>query len=85
MSAENEHEEKFTIVVNAQRKTVMEKELSFAQVVALAFPTPGGPNTIYTVTYRKGPHENPEGTLVEGQSVQLKDGMVFNVAATDKS
>ena len=30
-------------------------------------------------------HYKPEGTLVEGDDVKIKDGMIFNVTATDKS
>jgi hypothetical protein len=74
-----------TIIVNAREKIVTEKELTFAQVVALADNLPTGPNVIYTVTYRRGEGNKPEGTLADGESVKVKDGMVFNVTATDKS
>jgi hypothetical protein len=60
--------------------------LSFDQIVKLAFENPpSGPNIMFTVTYRNGPPKNPEGTLLEGQSVRIKDKMVFNVTPTDKS
>lgn len=79
-------EKEFTIIVNAREKIVTAKELTFAEVVALAFPTaPYGANTAYTVAYRKGEGNKPEGTLVEGKSVKVKEGMIFNVTATDKS
>lgn len=75
-----------TIVVNAREKVWTEKEISFAQVVGLAFPNPPpGENIVYTVTYRKGEGHKPEGTLTDGESVRVKDGMIFNVTATDKS
>ncbi len=84
-----EHEgrqKEFTIIVNAREKIVTERELSFEQVVALAFPTaPYGANTAYTITYRRGQGNKPEGILVAGQSVQVKDRMIFDVTATDKS
>jgi hypothetical protein len=76
----------FTITVNGRQKAVTTSELSFAQIVALAFEKPpSGPNILFTVTYRRGEGNKPEGTLVEGQSVKIKDGMIFNVTATDKS
>ncbi|HZT17061.1 MAG TPA: multiubiquitin domain-containing protein [Gaiellaceae bacterium] len=76
----------YTIVVNGQQKTVEAGELSFDQVVALAFdPVPTGPNVMFTITYRRGHGDKPEGTLTEGQSVKVKDGMIFDVTATDKS
>ncbi len=77
---------KFTIIVNARKKEVATKKLTFDEVVALAFnPVPSGPNIVITVTYRHGPHENPEGVLAKGESVWIKNGMVFNVKATDRS
>jgi len=80
------HNKEFTIIVNGRKKVVTAKELSFAEVVALAFDTPPtGQNIVFTVTYRKGDEHKPEGTLVEGEKVKIKDGMIFNVTATDKS
>jgi hypothetical protein len=80
------HDKVLTIIVNARPKEVTTKELSFAQVVALAFESPpAGENIVFTVTYRKGEGNKPEGTLVEGDTVKIKDGMIFNVTATDKS
>jgi hypothetical protein len=75
-----------TIIVNAREKVWTEKEISFDQVVKLAFPTPPpGENIVYTITYRRGEGHKPEGTMTEGESVKVKDGMIFNVTATDKS
>jgi hypothetical protein len=74
-----------TIIVNGRPKVVTTKELSFAEIVALAFDNPPtGPNILFTVTYRRGEGNKPEGTLVEGETVKIKEGMVFNVTATDK-
>jgi hypothetical protein len=77
----------FTIIVNARPKVVGGHEISFEQLLNLAFdnnPQPG-PNIFFTVTYSRGEGNKPEGTLVEGQTVKLKEGMVFNVTRTDKS
>src|SRR5438067_2441742 len=42
--------DKFTIIVNAKKKTVTTEELTFEQVVTLAFdPVPSG--SFFTVTY----------------------------------
>jgi hypothetical protein len=78
------HNKDFTIIVNGRGTVVAAKELSFVEIVALA-NLPAGPNFIYTVTYRRGHGNKPEGTLVEGDKVQIKEGMIFNVTATDKS
>ena len=80
------HHKEFTIIVNGRPKVVTQKELSFSEIVALAFDNPPtGPNIVFTVTYRKGEGNKPEGTLIEGETVKIKDGMIFNVTATDKS
>ncbi len=76
----------FTIIVNGRQKAVTSKDMSFAEIVALAFNSlPTGPNILFTVTYRRGEGNKPEGTMVEGDTVKIKDGMIFNVTATDKS
>lgn len=76
----------FTVIVNGRKKEVTTKTLSFDQIVALAFnPVPVGPNIMFTITYRKGPEKNPEGTLTEGATVTIKDGMIFDVTETNKS
>lgn len=88
---EDEHfhsgpERDITIIVNGRKKVVSKRKLSFDQVVALAFnPVPTGPNILFTITYRHGPKVNPEGTLTKGETVRIKEGMVFNVTQTDKS
>jgi hypothetical protein len=75
-----------TIVVNGRQKEVIAPELSFADVVRLAFEDAVfNDTTVYTVTYKRGHGNKPEGTLVEGDTVKVKDGMIFNVARTDKS
>jgi hypothetical protein len=74
------------IIVNGRTKEVPKQEMSFEELVALAFDKPpGGPNIVFTVTYRKGHGNKPEGTLAQGETVKVKEGMVFNVTATDKS
>jgi hypothetical protein len=74
------------IVVNGREIKVVQRELTFTELVGLAFNgTPTTDNTIYTITYRRGEGNKPEGTLVEGEAVKVKNGMIFNVTATDKS
>ena len=83
---EQGHIKQYTIIVNGREKTVTKKELSFAEIVALAFEKPPtGENIVFTITYRRGEGNKPEGTLIEGETVKIKEGMIFNVTATDKS
>lgn len=83
---EGKDKKTFTIIVNGRPKEVTEKEMSFEQIISLAFQNPPfGANTIFTITYRKGEGNKPEGSLVAGNIVKLKEGTIFNVTATDKS
>lgn len=76
----------YHILVNTRPKEVVKPTLNFWEVVKLAFPqAEPNPTTYYTVTYKRGPKANPEGSMVAGETVHLKDGMLFNVTATDKS
>jgi hypothetical protein len=75
----------FVIIVNAREKKWHEKDISYEQVIELAFGSYSEQeNTVFTVTYSKGV-DGKEGSLVKNQSVKVKDGMIFNVTRTDKS
>jgi len=76
----------FSIFVNGRQKTWADKEITFEQVVGLGFENPfSNPKTSYTVTYKKGEDKKPEGQMVAGDKVRVKDGMIFNATPTDKS
>jgi hypothetical protein len=76
----------FIIIVNGREKQWNQKTISFKQVVELQFGNyQENPNTIYTVTYAKGPHQNPEGSMIKGDKVFVTNKIVFNVTATNKS
>ena len=78
--------EQICIIINTRKKLVDQSTISFAELVKLAFPnSPPNENTAYTVSFYKGPGACPEGTLIEGETVELTKGMVFNVSETDKS
>lgn len=86
---EDEHfysEKAIIILMNGEPEQVTETKLSFDEVTKLAFPiSPEGTCIEYTVSYRDGPAANPKGTLTAGHSVKLKNGMFFDVTATDRS
>ena len=76
----------FTIIVNATQHVVDDKDIAYLEVVQLGFPGAViGGNVIYTVTYKKGPPANHQGSMDVGDTVKVKKGMVFNVTPTDKS
>src|SRR5437660_12250204 len=80
------HHKVITIIVNAEPRTVPSREVSYSEVVALAYPTPPSPDTIFTVNYRNAEGPNKEGSLVYGQTVKVKEeGTIFNVVPTNKS
>jgi hypothetical protein len=84
--SDQNHSHTVEIIVNGQKKVVAKDELSFDELVALAFENPPtGDNWLITISYRRGPGKKPEGTLVKGETVKVKDGMIFNVDATDRS
>jgi Multiubiquitin len=75
-----------TIFVNTRKKEEKKRHLTYDEVVALAFnPVPTGPGIKFTITYRNGPKQNPEGELLPGGKVKIKDGMIFDVTPTTKS
>lgn len=79
------HNKEFKIYVNGRERTVSEKEISFKEVVVLAFGIYEEKETIvYTVTYSKG-EDRHEGTMTKGMTVKVKEGMIFNATRTDKS
>ena len=82
----DDHEPKtVTIYVNTRSHEVPKGDITFEAVVKLAYPsTPPGANIGFTVTYERG-HGNKDGVLVAGQSVKAKEGMIFDVTATDLS
>lgn len=86
-SRHGQYRTEFTIVVNGRKRPIEKREyLTFRQLVALAFDDPPtGEFICFSITYRRGHRDNPEGHLAEGESVKLRDGMIFNVTVTDKS
>lgn len=75
------------LIVNGREKPWDKKVITFEEVVTLAFGTytDNGGRTVYTVTYKRGPNQNPEGTMVAKDSVRVKNKMIFNATPTDKS
>jgi hypothetical protein len=75
-----ERGEGYSIVVNARRRRVLEKHLSFLNLVALVFPE-GQVGPGYRVFYRCNPAEERRPLRV-GESVEVQDGMIFDVTAS---
>lgn len=74
------HRGEFNIVVNGRAKKVDEHDLTFEEVVKLAYPAPPAEgDIIYTVVFHNAEQEPKNGTLVVGQSVTIRNGTSFDV------
>lgn len=84
---EEKVEKKVTIIVNGTPHEVDKKEeITYEEVVTLAFPDyPQHPEITYSVKYKRGDGNKPEGILLAGKSVKVKDRMVFDVTPTNQS
>ena len=76
----------FSITVNGRQRQVEHDELSFDDLVDLAFSDPArGPQIVFTITFREAGGRIPEGELDEGQRLKVQDGTIINVTRTDQS
>jgi hypothetical protein len=83
---EAEKDKVTTIEVNGRDREVHGKEISYDEVVALAFdPVPSGPNIAIAVTYKGARGPKHEGVLGPGESVEIKNGTSFVVKVNNKS
>lgn len=74
------------IVIEGTAHEWPKTEISYAEVVTLEVPTyPEHPEITYSVKFKRGHGDKPEGTLPPAGSVRVKDGMVFNVSETGQS
>ena len=75
-----------TIVVEGTAHEWPKDEITYAEVVTLEVPDYAQhPEITYSVTYRRGHGNKPEGILSPGGSVKVKEGMIFNVSETGQS
>lgn len=83
---EKKENKEFVIQVNSRDKVWTEKKISFDEVLTLAFDVIStDQNVSYSVTYKKGDNNKPEGIMVKGDEVKVKDGMRFNATQTNRS
>ncbi|TQR84292.1 hypothetical protein D8S82_22345 [Mycobacterium hodleri] len=75
-----------TIIVNTRPKRVEQRELSFQDLVALAFDNPPtGENVLFTITYSKADGPNSKGSLPIDGVLTVKEGTIVSVQHSDKS
>ncbi|MCO5974826.1 multiubiquitin domain-containing protein [Actinoallomurus soli] len=85
--AQDDHGHKpVTIIINSRPYQWEDKDISFEQLVVLAFPDrPPTEQDTFTVRYTRGPEGHGAGSLTAGHSVHVKEGMVFDVERTSRS
>ena len=75
-----------TIIVGGTPHPWYQKKISFKEVIILGYGEYIDRDTmVYTVAYEDGPKQNPEGSMVKGETVFVKNKMIFHVTANDKS
>lgn len=86
INEEKQSRKEITIIINAKKHKVLGPKITFEDVVKLAFgPISTNPNIVYTVIYKNGPRQNPDGTMDKGASVHIREGMIFHATQTDRS
>lgn len=75
-----------TIVVEGTPHEWPKEQITYAEVVTLEVPNYAQhPEITYSVRYKAGHGNKPEGILTPGASVKVKEGMIFYVSETGQS
>lgn len=75
-----------TIIVEGTPHEWPKDEITYAEVVTLEVPNYAQhPEITYSVKYKRGHGNKPEGILSPGGSVKVKEGMIFSVSDTGQS
>jgi hypothetical protein len=83
----HEHENRIVrIIVNTRPHEWAQKTISYEDVVELAYPgQPIGDGEEVTVRFTRGHDDKHEGSLTPGQTVKVKNRMVFDAYRTSRS
>jgi len=73
------------IIVNGRTRTVPGEEVTFEQIVQIAFPNDTTANAVFSMTFRHAQSKPHSGDLAAGGVVEVKKGTVFNVTRTVQS
>jgi hypothetical protein len=81
-----EEKKTITIIVEGTPHEWPKTEITYVEVVTLEVPTYAQhPEITYSVKYKNGHGNKPEGILSPGASVKVKEGMIFSVSETGQS
>lgn len=79
-------EKEITIIVEGTPHSWTRDTISYDEVVTLEVPDYAQhPDVTYSVKYKNGHGNRPEGTLAKGESIKAKDRMIFSVSETGQS
>lgn len=74
-----------TIIIEGTEHDWPKGDTSFTEVVTLEVPDYAQhPEITYSVRYKRGQGNKPEGTLAPGASVKVKEGTIFSVSETGR-
>jgi hypothetical protein len=86
MIKKEEQKKMVTIIVNGTPHEEEKNGITYNEVATLAFPDfPQHSERTYSVTYKRGHGNKPEGILSPGGDVKVKEGMSFKVKHTGQS
>ena len=74
-----------TIYVNGTPYEVPKERISYEELLALINAPALPADKRYSVQYSKGQSGKPTGTLIEGESVEVKKDMEFDVTPANRS
>lgn len=77
----SDERKQLTLIVNGTPEVWTDNDITYEQVVQLAFP--GEIGFLYTVTYSN--EHGKDGTLAPEQKTSVKDGTVFTIGKTNRS
>lgn len=81
-----EEKKTVTIIVEGTPHEWTKGEITYKDVVTLEVPDYSQhPEITYSVKYKRGHGDKPEGVLSPGASAKVKEGMVFSVSETGQS
>lgn len=83
---ERDHDKAHRIIVNGTPHEWRKEMITYEEVVTLEVPDYSQhPEITYSVKYKNGHGNKPEGILSPGGSVKVKDGMIFSVSESGQS
>lgn len=77
------HEFRATIIINTRPFVWNQKKISFAQVLELAFPGQPYDAAATSVEFSRG--HGPDHSLRQGESLNVKEGMIFDAETAVRS